>query len=90
MWDISQYESRLRNHKNTGARANKTRSDMFDVEYQRSPVVHYAAVSSIEGSHKMAVMDLMWLPDTIEVARMGVPVENKAQVCNFLKALNEI
>jgi len=25
----------------------------------------------------------MWLPDTIEVARMGVPVENKAQVCNF-------
>ncbi|XP_063681640.1 dynein axonemal intermediate chain 3-like [Bolinopsis microptera] len=79
MWDISQYDARLRNHKNTGARANKTRSDLFDVEYQRSPVVHYAAVSSIEGSHKMAVMDLMWLPDTIEVARMGVPVENKAQ-----------
>ena len=38
MWDISAHEARLKNHKSNGARANKTRSDIFDVEYQRSPV----------------------------------------------------
>jgi len=77
LWDISQYEARLRNHKTSGARTNKPTRDIFDAEYQRSPVVHYAAVSSIESSHKMAIMGMSWLPDTLELARMGLPIENK-------------
>ena len=124
LWDISQYEARLRNHKTSGARTNKPTRDIFDAEYQRSPVcfksrdepwwfpfefnfifisneravfiifyfwktlfltpcwqvVHYAAVSSIESSHKMAIMGMTWLPDTLELARMGLPIENKIHV----------
>uniref|UniRef100_A0A3P8N6Q8 Dynein axonemal intermediate chain 3 n=1 Tax=Astatotilapia calliptera TaxID=8154 RepID=A0A3P8N6Q8_ASTCA len=42
----------------------------------KTPVMSYCAVSSIESSHKSPVTDVQWLPKTFEVTRTGVPVQN--------------
>ena len=36
--------------------------------FDRSPVLRYCAVSSIEHSHKTVITDLEWLPDHMEVS----------------------
>ena len=35
--------------------------------FDRSPIIRYCAVSSIEHSHKTVVSDIMWIPDHMEV-----------------------
>ena len=35
--------------------------------FDRSPILRYCAVSSIEHSHKTVVTDIMWIPDHMEV-----------------------
>ena len=35
--------------------------------FDRSPILRYCAVSSIEHSHKTVVSDIMWIPDHMEV-----------------------
>ncbi|TRY59370.1 hypothetical protein DNTS_013991, partial [Danionella cerebrum] len=42
------------------------------------PVVRYCAVSGIEHGHKAPITDLQWLPETFEVSRLGLPVENSS------------
>ena len=37
--------------------------------FDRSPILRYCAVSSIEHSHKTVVSDIMWIPDHMEVTR---------------------
>lgn len=46
-----------------------------------TPIVRYSAVSSIEHSHKAAITDLLWVPDHMELNRMGVPQESKLNQC---------
>lgn len=46
-----------------------------------TPIIRYAAVSSIENSHKAAITDLLWVPDHMELNRMGVAVESKLNQC---------
>uniref|UniRef100_A0A6Q2YY72 WD repeat domain 63 n=1 Tax=Esox lucius TaxID=8010 RepID=A0A6Q2YY72_ESOLU len=68
LWDISAHVERLQG----------TRSNTRDNE---TSVVRYCAVSSIEHGHKAPVTDIQWLPETFEVSRMGVPMENKSGMC---------
>ena len=35
--------------------------------FDRSPIIRYCAVSSIEHSHKTVVSDIIWIPDHMEV-----------------------
>uniref|UniRef100_A0A8D0AHJ9 Dynein axonemal intermediate chain 3 n=1 Tax=Sander lucioperca TaxID=283035 RepID=A0A8D0AHJ9_SANLU len=60
LWDISAHVTRLQGTQPE----NKT------------PIVHYCAVSALESSHKAPITDVQWLPTTFEVTRMGLPVEN--------------
>ncbi|XP_048354037.1 dynein axonemal intermediate chain 3 isoform X3 [Sphaerodactylus townsendi] len=85
LWDISQYEDRLRDPK-TGGGGKRTTVNMpsFMVEQQLAKEPHmlrYCAVSSIEYGHKSVITDLQWLPDTFEVNRMGTVFENRAGIC---------
>uniref|UniRef100_A0A8B9GVX3 WD repeat domain 63 n=1 Tax=Astyanax mexicanus TaxID=7994 RepID=A0A8B9GVX3_ASTMX len=52
---------------------------LFEDEVTDTPVVRYCAVSGIENGHKAPVTDIQWLPDTFEVSRTGIPLENKNQ-----------
>lgn len=53
-----------------------------------TPIVRYAAVSSIENSHKAAVTDLMWVPDHMELTRMGVAQESRANQCTQVRVIS--
>lgn len=44
--------------------------------FDRSPILRYCAVSSIEHSHKTVVTDITWIPDHMEV--------NIVQLCMFI------
>jgi len=46
-----------------------------------TPIVRYVAVSSIEHSHKAAITDLLWVPDHMELTRMGVAQESRSGQC---------
>ncbi|XP_022533007.2 dynein axonemal intermediate chain 3 isoform X1 [Astyanax mexicanus] len=81
LWDISAHMERLQ-----GARAgvggkNNLHGNtlLFEDEVTDTPVVRYCAVSGIENGHKAPVTDIQWLPDTFEVSRTGIPLENKNQ-----------
>uniref|UniRef100_A0A6Q2X424 WD repeat domain 63 n=1 Tax=Esox lucius TaxID=8010 RepID=A0A6Q2X424_ESOLU len=69
LWDISAHVERLQGTRSSDTRDNET------------SVVRYCAVSSIEHGHKAPVTDIQWLPETFEVSRMGVPMENKSGMC---------
>ncbi|MBN3313246.1 WDR63 protein, partial [Atractosteus spatula] len=46
-----------------------------------TPIVRYCAVSAIENGHKAPITDVQWLPDSYEISKTGVPLENKDGVC---------
>ncbi|KAI4874495.1 hypothetical protein NFI96_021870 [Prochilodus magdalenae] len=84
LWDISGHVERLQ-----GTRAGvggKNISSNFktlsfdDKQENDTPVVRYCAVSAIENGHRAPVTDIQWLPDTFEVSRTGIPLENKSQI----------
>ena len=50
-----------------------------------TPIVRYSAVSSIENSHKATITDLIWVPDHMELNRMGVPQESRSAQCVQVK-----
>uniref|UniRef100_A0AAY5L9F9 WD repeat domain 63 n=1 Tax=Esox lucius TaxID=8010 RepID=A0AAY5L9F9_ESOLU len=54
---------------------------LLNTRDNETSVVRYCAVSSIEHGHKAPVTDIQWLPETFEVSRMGVPMENKSGMC---------
>ncbi|XP_071799358.1 dynein axonemal intermediate chain 3-like isoform X2 [Asterias amurensis] len=93
MWDISKHSDRLRSNQ----RGKQTKKNsMMKLHYGRgrdqpgfedenvdkTPVIRYCAVSGIEHSHKTAIADLQWVPDHMEITRMGIIVENKTQTCS--------
>ncbi|KAH0618461.1 hypothetical protein JD844_017684 [Phrynosoma platyrhinos] len=83
LWDISEYEERLKNAK-SGASKNTTinmPSFMLEQQVAKEPhTVRYCAVSSIEYGHKAVITDMHWLPDFFELNRMGTAFENRAGV----------
>ena len=38
-----------------------------ETSFDRTPILRYSAVSSIEHSHKTVVTDIKWIPDHMEV-----------------------
>lgn len=89
LWDITNHGDRLRSHRQSHGQTKKNSMNTLpgfedESSFDRSPILRYCAVSSIEHSHKTVVSDIMWIPDHMEIGRMGVVVENKTQQCNQL------
>ncbi|XP_047443492.1 dynein axonemal intermediate chain 3 [Mugil cephalus] len=82
LWDISAHVTCLQGTQ-TGGKKVSVDTDSFDLEDNKeteAPVVRYCAVSALESSHKFPITDIQWLPQTFEVTRTGLPVENKDKV----------
>lgn len=89
LWDITNHSDRLRSHRQSHGQSKKNSMNSLpgfedETSFDRTPILRYSAVSSIEHSHKTVVTDIKWIPDHMEIGRMGVVVENKAQQCNQL------
>ncbi|XP_056132741.1 dynein axonemal intermediate chain 3 [Lampris incognitus] len=85
LWDISAHAERLQESqpgggKNTSVN-NTDASDFEEKKKNETPVVRYCAVSAIESSHKAPITDVQWLPETFEVTKTGIPVENENNIC---------
>ncbi|KFZ54170.1 WD repeat-containing protein 63, partial [Antrostomus carolinensis] len=83
LWDISQHEEKLQNAKTVDDGIEMTAPSLLQVQQSSTdpPLVRCCAVSSIPYSHKKAVTDIHWLPDSSEVNRMGATFENRAEIC---------
>lgn len=82
LWDISAHADRLKQPRGGNRNKKATVLPGFeDPNALKTPIVRYCAVSSIDNSHHAPVTDIMWLPDHLEVNRMGVPQENKSFQC---------
>ncbi|XP_072552313.1 dynein axonemal intermediate chain 3 [Salminus brasiliensis] len=82
LWDISAHVERLQGtHAGVGGNnlLHGNKLLQFEDTETDSPVVRYCAVSGVENGHRAPITDLQWLPDTFEVSRTGVPLENKSQ-----------
>jgi len=86
LWDISKHADLLKNHRNSGSNTNQNMTNLpsfFQTNNRElSPMIRYCAVSNIENSHRMAISDIQWLPNHIEIGRMGVVNENKSKYCS--------
>ncbi|WAR24235.1 DNAI3-like protein [Mya arenaria] len=82
LWDISAHADRLKAPRggNRGKKATVL-PGFEDPNALKTPIVRYCAVSNIENSHHAPITDLLWLPDHLEINRMGVPQENKSFQC---------
>ncbi|KAL1022761.1 hypothetical protein UPYG_G00031960 [Umbra pygmaea] len=85
LWDISAHVERLQGTRSSGEKkitANNNKLQGFeDKRENETSLVRYCAVSSIEHGHKAPITDIQWLPETFEVSRMGVPMENMNGIC---------
>ncbi|KAM7409818.1 hypothetical protein PAMA_001357 [Pampus argenteus] len=80
LWDISAHVTHLQGTQRSGKRSVNTDTfDLYDNKENKTPV-RYCAVSAIESSHKAPITDVQWLPQTFEVTRTGLPVENKYNI----------
>ncbi|XP_070688343.1 dynein axonemal intermediate chain 3 [Pempheris klunzingeri] len=82
LWDISAHVTHLQGTQPSGKKVS-VNTDIFDLDdnkENKTPVVHYCALSALESSHKAPVTDVQWLPPTFEVTRTGLPVENKHKI----------
>ncbi|XP_072294575.1 dynein axonemal intermediate chain 3 [Eucyclogobius newberryi] len=82
LWDISAYVTHLQGIQ-PGERKGSVSTKAFDldnIKENETPVVRYCALSALENSHKAPVTDVQWLPQTFEVTKAGLPVENKHNV----------
>ncbi|XP_038048584.1 dynein intermediate chain 3, axonemal-like isoform X2 [Patiria miniata] len=85
MWDISKHADRLRSNqrgKQTKKNSMMKLPGFEDENTDQMPIIRYCAVSGIEHSHKTAISELQWVPDHMEITRMGIVVENKTGTCN--------
>lgn len=88
LWDIKKYSDLLKNHRShgQGSNANQNLTNLPSFYHtnstELSPIVRYCAVSNIESSHRMGITDIQWVPDHIEIGRMGVVLENKMRYCS--------
>ncbi|KAE8294652.1 WD repeat-containing protein 63 [Larimichthys crocea] len=81
LWDISAHVTHLQG---TEPRSKKVSidTDTYDLDdnKEKTPTVHYCALSAAESSHKAPITDIQWLPPTFEVTRTGSPVDNKYKI----------
>ncbi|CAF0793564.1 unnamed protein product [Rotaria sordida] len=82
MWDIKEYEERIRN-----PRGDHRDKDLFipgfeDENFFQTPHIRFCAVSSIEHGHSEPITDLQWIPDHYQVTAQGLPTENLAMNCS--------
>ncbi|KAL4236475.1 WD repeat-containing protein 63 [Mactra antiquata] len=82
LWDISAHAERLKAPRGGNRNKKATVLPGFeDPNALKTPIVRYCAVSSIENSHHQPITDILWIPDHMEINRMGVPQENKSFQC---------
>ncbi|XP_060749734.1 dynein axonemal intermediate chain 3 isoform X2 [Tachysurus vachellii] len=80
LWDISGHGDRLQGSR-IGVRTKMANTMYFkEKQHGDTPVVRYCVVSGVESGHRGPVTDVQWLPDSFEVSRLGIPVENKNQL----------
>ncbi|KAK0069497.1 WD repeat-containing protein 63 [Biomphalaria pfeifferi] len=85
LWDITSHADRLKQQR--GSNRNKKRTVLpgfEDPNALKTPIIHYCAVSSIDHSHRAPVTDIQWLPDHMQITKMGVPQENITNVSTQL------
>ncbi|KAI7793969.1 putative WD repeat-containing protein 63 [Triplophysa rosa] len=76
LWDVSAHVDKLQDTRSDGKNISHAPNKKND-----APVVRYCAVSAIENGHKSPITDVQWLPETFEVSRYGIPVENSSHMC---------
>ncbi|KAF7231836.1 WD repeat containing protein 63 [Paragonimus skrjabini miyazakii] len=82
LWDIERHLEDLRTVKARMKAKNKTPLFSFDdTDPNRVPISPYCCVSNIEASHTSAILDLIWMPDHVEVNRLGYCLENTSLKC---------
>jgi len=84
LWDISAHADRLKQQRGTKNKKRTVLPGFEDPNALKTPIVRYCGVSSIENSHKGPVTDIQWLPDHIQLNKMGVPQENTTRNCTQL------
>ncbi|KAJ0032615.1 hypothetical protein NQD34_002696 [Periophthalmus magnuspinnatus] len=79
LWDISAYVTHLLGIQPGGRKGsvNTKAFDLFDTKENETPVVRHSAVSALENRYKAPITDVHWVPQTFEVTKAGVPMENK-------------
>ncbi|CAF3614114.1 unnamed protein product [Adineta steineri] len=82
MWDIKEYEDRIRN-----PRGDHRDKDLFipgyeDESFFQTPHIRFCAVSSIENGHSEPITDLQWIPDHFQITTQGLPTENLSMTCS--------
>ncbi|XP_030628081.1 dynein axonemal intermediate chain 3 [Chanos chanos] len=82
LWDISGQLERLDGGGGKSTLSNRSDTLGFkDKQENETPVLRYCAVSSIESGHKGPITDVQWLPESFEISRTGIPVENRNGMC---------
>ncbi|KAG5448486.1 WD repeat-containing protein 63 [Clonorchis sinensis] len=82
LWDIEKHMEDLRKVKARMKAKNKAPLFSFDdTDPNRVPVSPYCAISNIEASHTSPILDLKWVPDHVEINRLGYCLENVSLKC---------
>eukprot|EP00118_Oscarella_pearsei_P015193 m.135700 g.135700 ORF g.135700 m.135700 type:complete len:900 (+) comp38161_c0_seq11:190-2889(+) len=94
LWDITSFSDRLYAHRSSSSKGstsnsrreqNKTSTLLDDEKPEHAPMIRYCAVSSIEFSHTTCISHLEWIPEQLEIDKMGNVSENKLPgSCNQL------
>lgn len=71
LWDVSAHVEKLQDTRSDGKNISHTAN-----KKNKIPVVQFCALSAVENQHKAPITDIQWLPETFEVSRLGIPVEN--------------
>ncbi|KAK6180530.1 hypothetical protein SNE40_012670 [Patella caerulea] len=81
LWDISTVADRLKQRGQNKTKKTMVLPGFEDPNALKTPVVRYCAVSSIEHSHKARITDIQWIPDHMEINKLGEPKENRNNHC---------
>ncbi|CAH8454226.1 unnamed protein product [Schistosoma turkestanicum] len=82
LWDIEKHMEDLKNVKLRLKQNSQMPLFVFDEnELNRVSTSDYSALSNIESSHTSPIMDLKWIPDHLEINRLGYCFENLTQKC---------
>ncbi|XP_075901198.1 dynein axonemal intermediate chain 3 [Nelusetta ayraudi] len=73
LWDISAQVPHLQS---SGKKVSANKFDLAE-STEKTPVVHYCAMSALESRHKAPITDIRWLPSTFEVTKTGTPIKNR-------------
>ena len=81
LWDIEAHLARLKTVRQPRNKKNPDAIVGFEEALPDVPVQRYCACSSIDHSHKAPITDLIWVPDHMELNKLGEPKENKVSEC---------